>query len=321
MSEAATRPLDPDRQHLAPSEPKAGRRAGAHKVLAASSLGSCLVFVKARLRSRSELAALGREMRLSPARPQLVMNARSPAARGGPDSWSPVLLVPGSDRKRIFLSGDIVSSMPGATAPGFRAGFRRHSHRRPVLAQPWRSLDPAQRPFRPSVLGQAFLPHKPVRSASVRRRGCSASLRRAAIAVAILDTGPGGTTFLMLPPLVPARWPAAPYGYHGLPGEATLLGRRRGPRLFVRQSGSLAGFGGCQPTQRFRSEPLVLVTTVVRCGRTLSFLHRDRRIGRQRHAVTPRASSSPRGGLRREPVHRAPLRSVHDHADLDPVRG
>ena len=59
---------------LALSEPKAVGAQGSTKVLAASSLGSCLVFVSGAVVTVA-LAAIGREMRLSPLDLQWVMNA------------------------------------------------------------------------------------------------------------------------------------------------------------------------------------------------------------------------------------------------------
>ena len=59
---------------LALSEPKAVGARGSTKVLAASSLGSCLVFVSSAVVTVA-LAAIGRDMRLSPLDLQWVMNA------------------------------------------------------------------------------------------------------------------------------------------------------------------------------------------------------------------------------------------------------
>jgi len=71
---------------LALSEPKAVGAQGSTKVLAASSLGSCLVFVSSAVITVA-LAAIGRDMPLSPLDLQWVMNAeRLPLAAltGGP---------------------------------------------------------------------------------------------------------------------------------------------------------------------------------------------------------------------------------------------
>ena len=83
-------------------EPKAVGAQGSTKVLAASSLGSCLVFVSSAVVTVA-LAAIGRDMRLSPLDLQWVMNAELlPLAA--------LTLVAGAlgDRfgqKRIFLAG------------------------------------------------------------------------------------------------------------------------------------------------------------------------------------------------------------------------
>ena len=59
---------------LALSEPKVVGAQGSTKVLVASSLGSCLVFVSSAVATVA-LAAIGRDMRLSPLDLQWVMNA------------------------------------------------------------------------------------------------------------------------------------------------------------------------------------------------------------------------------------------------------
>src|ERR1700749_4652655 len=100
---------------LALSEPKAVGAQGSAKVLAASSLGSCLVFVSSAIVTVA-LAAIGRDMRLSSFDLQWVMNAELlPLAA--------LTLVGGAlgDRfgqKRIFLAGIALYGL-GATATGF----------------------------------------------------------------------------------------------------------------------------------------------------------------------------------------------------------
>jgi MFS family permease len=66
-------PILTDRS-LTLSQPKAVGAQGSTKVLAASSLGSCLVFVSSAVVTVA-LAAIGRDMRLSPLDLQWVMNA------------------------------------------------------------------------------------------------------------------------------------------------------------------------------------------------------------------------------------------------------
>jgi hypothetical protein len=66
---------------LALSGPKAVGAHGSTKVLAASSLGSCLMFVSSAVVTIA-LAAIGRDVRLSPPRPAMDNERRAPAARG-----------------------------------------------------------------------------------------------------------------------------------------------------------------------------------------------------------------------------------------------
>jgi MFS family permease len=106
---------------LALSEPKAVGAQGGTKMLAALSLGSCLVFVSSAVVTVA-LAAIGRDMRLSPLDLRWVMNAELlPLAA--------LTLVAGAlgDRfgqKRIFLAGSL--SMAWARP---RLGSRRVSRR------------------------------------------------------------------------------------------------------------------------------------------------------------------------------------------------
>jgi len=100
---------------LALSEPKAVGAQGSTRVLAASSLGSCLVFVSGAVVTVA-LAAIGRDMRLSPLDLQWVMNAELlPLAA--------LTLIAGAlgDRfgqKRIFLAGIALYGL-GAAAIDF----------------------------------------------------------------------------------------------------------------------------------------------------------------------------------------------------------
>ena len=123
---------------LALSEPKAVGARGSTKVLAASSLGSCLVFVSSAVVTVA-LVAIGRDMRLSPLDLQWVMNAELlPLAA--------LTLVAGALGDRFGQKGDR-SLWPGRDRDWFRAEFRP-THRRPIPARLGRSLDPAQWPFR-----------------------------------------------------------------------------------------------------------------------------------------------------------------------------
>src|SRR6516165_12630203 len=104
---------------LALSERKALGAQGSTKVLAASSLGSCLVFVSGAVVTVA-LAAIGRDMRLSPLELQWVMNAELlPLAA--------LTLIAGAmgDRfgqKRIFLAGIALYGL-GVAAIGFAPSF------------------------------------------------------------------------------------------------------------------------------------------------------------------------------------------------------
>src|SRR3954470_10423735 len=104
---------------LALSEPKAVGARGSTKVLAASSLGSCLVFVNSAVLTVA-LAAIGRDMRLSPLELQWVMNAELlPLAA--------MTLIAGAlgDRfgqKRIFVAGIALFGL-SMLAIGFAPSF------------------------------------------------------------------------------------------------------------------------------------------------------------------------------------------------------
>jgi MFS family permease len=98
---------------LALSEPKAVGAQGSTKVLAASSLGSCIVFVSSAVVT-VPLAAIGREMRLSPLDLQWVMNAELlPLAA--------LTLVAGALGDRVRTEADLPrgdrSLWPGRTSP------------------------------------------------------------------------------------------------------------------------------------------------------------------------------------------------------------
>src|ERR1700758_5024497 len=133
---------------LALSEPKAVGAQGSTKVLPASSLGSCLVFVSSAVVTVA-LAAIGRDMRLSPLDLQWVMNAELlPLAA--------LTLVSGAlgDRfgqKRIFLAGIALYGLGSATigfAPSLAASCSRA-----VLScfqdSTWRWLSPRAPAFSP----------------------------------------------------------------------------------------------------------------------------------------------------------------------------
>jgi EmrB/QacA subfamily drug resistance transporter len=180
---------------LALSEPKAVGAQGSTKVLAALSLGSCLVFVSGAVVAVA-LAAIGRDMRLSPLNLQWVMNAELlPIAA--------LTLVAGAlgDRfgqKRIFLAGIVLYGL-GATAIGVAPSFA------PLIAGRFlQGLGEAViLPNGLSVLGQAFPADKKARAVGIWSAAAAvASGVAPAIAGAILEHGSRQTTFLMLLPVV-----------------------------------------------------------------------------------------------------------------------
>jgi EmrB/QacA subfamily drug resistance transporter len=180
---------------LALSEPKAVGAQGSAKVLAASSLGSCLVFVSGAVVTVA-LAAIGRDMRLSPLDLQWVMNAELlPLAA--------VTLVAGAlgDRfgqKRIFLMGIALFGF-GTTAIGFASSFALL-----IVGRFLQGLGEAMiLPNGLSVLGKAFPADKKARAVGIWSAAAAvASGVAPAIAGAILDHGSWRTTFLMLLPAV-----------------------------------------------------------------------------------------------------------------------
>ena len=131
---------------LALSEPKAVGAQGSSKVLAASSLGSSLVFVSSAVVTVA-LAAIGRDMRLSSFDLQWVMNAE----------LLPLAALTLVGQKRIFLGGIALYGL-GATAIGFAPSFAplivgRFLQGLGVLNysqdSTWRWLSPRSRAFSP----------------------------------------------------------------------------------------------------------------------------------------------------------------------------
>jgi EmrB/QacA subfamily drug resistance transporter len=180
---------------LALSEPKAVGAQGSTRVLAASSLGSCLVFVNSAVVTVA-LAAIGRDMRLSPLELQWVMNAELlPLAA--------LTLVAGAlgDRfgqKRIFLGGIGLYGL-GAAAIGLAPSFAPL-----IVGRFLQGLGEAViLPNGLSVLGRAFPADKKARAVGIWSAAAAvASGVAPAIAGVILDHGSWRTTFLMLLPVV-----------------------------------------------------------------------------------------------------------------------
>jgi EmrB/QacA subfamily drug resistance transporter len=180
---------------LALSEPRAIGARGSTKVLTASSLGSCLVFVSSAIVAVA-LAAIGRDMGLSPLDLQWMMNAELlPLAA--------LTLVAGAvgDRfgqKRIFLVGIALYGL-GAAAIGFAASFAPL-----IVGRFLQGFGEALiLPNGLSVLGRAFPADKKARAVGIWSAAAAvASGVAPAIAGMILDHGSWRTTFLMLLPVV-----------------------------------------------------------------------------------------------------------------------
>ena len=180
---------------LALSERKTAGARGSTRVLAASSLGSSLVFVSSAVVTVA-LAAIGRDMHLSPLDLQWVMNAELlPLAA--------LTLVAGAlgDRfgqKRIFLAGIALYGL-GVVVVGFAPSFAPL-----VVGRFLQGLGEALiLPNGLSVLGQAFPADKKARAVGIWSAAAAvASGVAPAIAGAILDHGSWRATILMLLPVV-----------------------------------------------------------------------------------------------------------------------
>jgi MFS family permease len=180
---------------LALSEPKAIGAQGDTKVLTASSLGGCLVFISSAVVTVA-LAAIGQDLHLSPLDLQWVINAELlPLAA--------VTLVAGAlgDRfgqKRIFLAGIALYGLGVATI-GFMPSFA------PLIAGRFmQGLGEALiLPNSLSVLGRAFSADKKAQAVGIWSAAAAvASGIAPAIAGAILEYGSWRATFLMLLPVV-----------------------------------------------------------------------------------------------------------------------
>ena len=173
---------------LALSEPRAVGAQGSIKVLTASSLGSSLVFVSSAVVTVA-LAAIGRDMGLSPLDLQWVMNAELlPLAA--------LTLVAGAlgDRfgqKRIFLGGIALYGL-GTAAIGFAPSFAPL-----IVGRFLQGLGEAV--ILPTVFpcsGRLFPPtRKPVRSASGPPPRLSPAASHPRLQVRFSITGPGGRPF------------------------------------------------------------------------------------------------------------------------------
>ncbi|MHC1950788.1 MFS transporter [Bradyrhizobium sp. UFLA06-06] len=256
---------------LALSEPKAVDAWGSTKVLAASSLGCCLVFVSSAVVTIA-LAAIGQEMRLSPLDLQWVMNAELLPLVA-------VTLVAGAlgDRfgqKRIFLGGIALYGF-GATAIAFAPGFASL-----IVGRLLQGLGEAViLPNGLSVLGRAFPADQKARAVGIWSAAAAVAAGVApAIAGAILDHGSWRTTFLMLLPVVAG---ALAVGIAWIPNDAPA----RHVRVDVGGAVlSTVGFGGLSAalinlTNGSGPSPWVLVMLIVGLGSLAGFIVNQRRLG------------------------------------------
>ena len=256
---------------LALSEPKAVGAQGSTKVLAASSLGSCLVFVSSAVVTVA-LAAIGRDMRLSPLDLQWVMNAELlPLAA--------LTLVAGAlgDRfgqKRIFLAGIALYGL-GATAIGFAPSFAPL-----IVGRFLQGLGEALiLPNGLSVLGQAFPADKKARAVGIWSAAAAvASGVAPAIAGAILDHGSWRTTFLMLLPVVAG---ALAVGTVWIPKDSPTSHARVDVGGAVFSTVGLGGLGAglTSLTNGSGLNLWVLVTLIVGLGSLAGLIVTERRLG------------------------------------------
>ena len=256
---------------LALSEPKAVGAQGSTKVLAASSLGSCLVFVSSAVVTVA-LAAIGRDMQLSPLDLQWVMNAEFlPLAT--------VTFVAGAlgdrfGKKRIFLAGIGLYGLGGATI-GFAPSFAPL-----IVGRFLQGLGEALiLPNGLSVLGQAFPADKKARAVGIWSAVAAvASGVAPAIAGAILDRGSWRTTFLMLLPLVAS---ALAVGAVWIPKDSPTKRSRvdvGGAVLSIVGLGGL-GAGLTSLTNGSCLNLWVLVTLIVGLGGLAGLIVTERRLG------------------------------------------
>ncbi|HEX9169322.1 MAG TPA: MFS transporter [Roseiarcus sp.] len=256
---------------LALSEPKAVGAQGSTKVLAASSLGSCLVFVSSAVVTVA-LAAIGQDMRLSPLDLQWMMNAELlPLAA--------LTLVAGAlgDRygqKQIFLTGIALYGL-GATAIGVAPSFAPL-----IVGRFLQGLGEALiLPNGLSVLGQAFPAEKKARAVGIWSAiAAGASGVAPAIAGAILDHGSWRTTFMMLLPMVAG---ALAVGAVWIPKDSPTNHARVDVSGAVLSTVGLGGLGLALTSLTNGSglNPWVLVTLIVGLGGLAGLIATERRLG------------------------------------------
>jgi EmrB/QacA subfamily drug resistance transporter len=256
---------------LALSEPKAVGAQGSSKVLAASSLGSSLVFVSSAVVTVA-LAAIGRDMRLSPLDLQWVMNAELlPLAA--------LTLVAGAlgDRfgqKRMFLAGIALYGL-GATSIGFASSFAPL-----IVGRFLQGLGEALiLPNGLSVLGQAFPADKKARAVGIWSAAAAvASAAAPAIAGAILDHASWRTTFLMLLPVVAG---ALAVGTVWIPKDSPTSHARIDVGSAVHSTVGLGGLGAglTSLTNGSGLNLWVLVTLIVGLGGLACLIVTQQRLG------------------------------------------
>jgi len=256
---------------LALAEPKAAGARGGTKVLAASSLGGCLVFVNGAVVAVA-LAAIGRDMRLSPLGLQWVLNAELlPLAA--------MTLVAGAlgDRfgqKRMFLGGIAFYGF-GTTTISFAQDLA------PLIGGRFlQGLGEALiLPNGLSVLGRAFPADEKARAIGIWSAAAAiASGVVPAIAGAIIDHGSWRTSFLMLLPIVAS---ALALGIAWIPKDSPNSQVRidvNGAILSTLGLGSL-GAGLTSLTNGSGPTLCVLVTLIAGLGGLAGLVVTQRRLG------------------------------------------
>jgi EmrB/QacA subfamily drug resistance transporter len=256
---------------LALSKPEAVGAQDSTKVLAASSLGGCLVFVSSAVVTVA-LAAIGRDMRLSPLDLQWVMNAELlPLAA--------LTLVAGAlgDRfgqKRIFLGGIALYGL-GVAAIGFAPSFAPL-----IVGRFLQGLGEAViLPNSLSVLGQAFAADQKARAVGIWSAAAAvASGVAPAIAGAILDHGSWRTTLLMLLPVAASAFAV---GAVWIPKDSPTSRARVDIGGAVLSTVGLGGLGAglTSLTNGSGLNLWVLVTLIVGLGSLACLIVTQRRLG------------------------------------------
>lgn len=246
-------------------------RHGGMRVLVASSLGSCLVFVGSTVAALA-LAAIGRDLHLSPLDLQWVMNAELlPLAA--------LTLVAGAagDRvgqKRMFLAG-IALFGSGALAVASASGFGSLVAGR-LLQGCGEALI---LPNGLSVIGQSFPADGKARAIGIWSAAAAiASAIAPAIAGSILDHDSWRTTFLLLAPVAAA---ALAVGALWIPGDSIATRARIDVRGAVLSTLGLGGIGAALTslTNGSGASPWVFATLAIGAGSLWELIAHERRLG------------------------------------------